>query len=201
VLGLLLALLTTLSSLLLNDSVGCRPEPITEHTPTGVAGCVVYGAGTASMWPGPGVARNDCTFPWDDCTPITITALSTGRSVTVTPTMFCDCYTGTPNQRIVDLDPATVAALGLDPSQGLWPVTVQPLRLLPNTSMEFADSGGGIELRDSGANRLRGHVAPRSSGRTPSIVSSASVHPSDVTLHGSDVRPNVFVLLEASAPH
>jgi hypothetical protein len=169
VLGLLLALLTTLSSLLLNDSVGCRPEPITEHTPTGVAGCVVYGAGTASMWPGPGVARNDCTFPWDDCTPITITALSTGRSVTVTPTMFCDCYTGTPNQRIVDLDPATVAALGLDPSQGLWPVTVQPLRLLPNTSMEFADS-----RRRDRATRQRGEQVTRS--RRPSIFWPHSEH-------------------------
>jgi hypothetical protein len=136
VLALLVALLTTLSGLLLNDSEGCRPEPITEHTPTGIAGCVVYGSGIASMWPGPGVARNDCVYPWTDCTPITITALSTGLSVTVTPTMFGDLYTGTPNQRIVDLDPATVAALGLDPSQGLWPVTVQPAMTLPNTSME-----------------------------------------------------------------
>jgi hypothetical protein len=37
----------------------------------------------------------------------------------------------------VDLDPAAVAALGLDPSQGLFPVRVDPMSpLLPNTSME-----------------------------------------------------------------
>ena len=26
---------------------GCRPEPITVNTPTGIAGCVVYGEGVA----------------------------------------------------------------------------------------------------------------------------------------------------------
>jgi hypothetical protein len=49
----------------------------------------------------------------------------------VTPTMFCDCYTGIHQgkyqERLIDLDPSMVRALGLDPSQGLWPVTVTPL--------------------------------------------------------------------------
>ena len=112
--------------------VGCRPEPVTEHTPSGLAGCIVYGEGIASMWGGPGVARNDCIWPWTDCTPIRITSLDTGLFVDVTPTLFGDLYIGAPGPngeqaRIVDLDPATVAALGLDPSRGLWPVRVEPL--------------------------------------------------------------------------
>lgn len=113
----------------------CHAIPIGPDTPTGIAGCEVYGIGTASMWPGPGIARNDCIWPWTDCRAITIRSLQTGRSITVTPTMFGDLYTGTPNQRIVDLDPAAVRALGLNPRDGLWPVEVQPAgTLLPNTS-------------------------------------------------------------------
>lgn len=107
---------------------GCQPYPVTAYSPTGIVGCEVYGTGTASRWQGPGVARNDCEWPWRDCTSIRITSLQTGRSVVVTPTMFCDCYTGTPDERIVDLDPKTVAALGLNPAAGLWPVTVEPAR-------------------------------------------------------------------------
>lgn len=51
-------------------------------------------------------------------------------------------YTGTPDERIVDLDAATLAALGLDPSQGLFPVVVEPVAgsldpppVLPDTAM------------------------------------------------------------------
>lgn len=105
---------------------GCEPYPVTEYSPTGIVGCIVYGEGTASMWQGPGVARNDCRWPWDACTPISITSLDTGLRIIVTPTMFGDLYTGTPDERIVDLDPRAVAALGLDPSRGLWPVLVAP---------------------------------------------------------------------------
>jgi hypothetical protein len=103
---------------------GCHAIPITAETPTGIAGCVVYGEGTASAWGGPGVARNDCVWPWRDCQTIAIQSLTTGLTIIVTPRMFGDLYTGTPQQRIVDLDPAAVRALGLDESDGLWPVRV-----------------------------------------------------------------------------
>jgi len=50
--------------------------------------------------------------------------------------MFCDCYTGEREQRLVDLDPSTLRALGLDPSQGLFPVRVTPVAgALPDTAM------------------------------------------------------------------
>ena len=58
--------------------------------------------------------------------------------------MFCDCYTGTgANERLVDLDPSALKALGLWEvrSQGLFAVSVQPVKadtttLLPDTRMK-----------------------------------------------------------------
>lgn len=121
-------------------------EPDPPNEPSGVMGCVVYGEGDASMWAGPGVARNDCVYPWTDCQPIRITSLETGVSVDVTPTMFCDCYQRPgPNGetlRLVDLDPPTVAALGLNPDvPTLHRVRVEPVSVpvagvaLPDTAM------------------------------------------------------------------
>lgn len=115
----------------------CHPIEVTWYSPTGVAGCETYGTGLASWWQGPGVARNDCLWPWTNCQPIRITSRSTGLSVTVTPTMYGDLYTGTPDERLVDLDPATLKALGLweNRSRGLFPVTVTPATALPDTAM------------------------------------------------------------------
>jgi hypothetical protein len=97
----------------------------------------VYGEGLASWYSGPGVARNDCTWPWTNCQPIRITVTRTGASVVVRPTMFCDCYTGTPNERLVDLDPSVMKLLGLweSRSQGLFPVIVTPAGQEPPTSL------------------------------------------------------------------
>lgn len=135
---LLLLLLGLVIGMLLAPKVRavCHSIEVTWWSPSGTAGCEVYGEGLASFWGGPGVARNDCEWPWDRCQPITITALETGRSLTVFPSMFGDLYTGTPNQRIVDLDPAALSALGLDPTQGLFPVIVEPATpSLPDTAL------------------------------------------------------------------
>lgn len=126
----------------------CRSEPITVNTPTGIAGCEVWGEGTASHYgPGTGVAMNFCTWGLrheQGCGQVTVTSLDTGISITVPVVDFCDCYTGTPRQRIVDLQYGVVAALGLDLSRGLYPVRVErfeqeigaPGTSLPDTAMQ-----------------------------------------------------------------
>ena len=113
------------------EAAECIPEPESQWAPAGWICPPIYGTGTASTWDGPGVARNDCVFPWNDCAPIVVSYPTTGRSVVVTPTMWCHCYVNTvgPNgetQRIVDLDPDTMEALGI-PARGLWDVVVCPV--------------------------------------------------------------------------
>jgi hypothetical protein len=124
---------------------GCRVIPVDPvWAPTGVAGCEIYGEGKASWWHGEGIARNDCVWPWTACQPVKVTSLQTNRSIVVVPTMFCGCFTGTPDERIVDLDLAAVLALGLDRSEGLFPVVVEsaavgesePPSTLPDTAAQ-----------------------------------------------------------------
>lgn len=113
----------------------CERTEVEWYNPTGWEGCTRYGPGLASRWPGPGVARNDCIWPWRSCTPIKITAQETGLSIVVTPKMFCDCYYGTSQEKLVDLDPAAVAALGLSWADGVYPVRVEPVASLPDTAL------------------------------------------------------------------
>lgn len=131
-------------------SAACEPEPITVNTPTGIAGCEVWGEGTASHYgPGNGVAMNFCTWELrhtQGCGKVRIVSLDTGIDTVVPVVDFCDCYTGTPRQRIVDLQYGVVAALGLDLSQGLYLVRVERAGIeqeigtagtsLPDTAMQ-----------------------------------------------------------------
>jgi hypothetical protein len=110
---------------------GCYAVPITPNTPTGIAGCARSGAGIGSTYgsAGFGVAMNFCSWTRRHargCGSVTIYAPATGVSVRAPVVDFCDCYTGTADERIVDMLPAVVDALGLDRSGGLWRVVVSP---------------------------------------------------------------------------
>lgn len=129
------------------DAAACDAVEVTPNTPTGVAGCFRVGDGIASHYgPGDGVAMNFCTWTLrhsNGCGWVTITSHDTGKIVTVPVVDFCDCYTNTAQERIVDLQYGVVAALGLDLARGLYPVTVnypdaalQPTTMLPNTAMQ-----------------------------------------------------------------
>lgn len=134
---------------------GCEPEPASIYAPAGWICPPAYGEGIASTWQGPGVATNSCTWPWTDCTPIRITVIETGAWIEVRPTMFCHCWTGVtgPNgetQRLVDLDPNTVTALGL-PGPGLYEVRVDPAG---GVEEPLGASGDAVEpLPDTAASR------------------------------------------------
>jgi len=99
--------------------------------------------GTASEYgPGTGVAMPFCTWTLrheDGCGWVRIQSLQTGVTVVVRVVDWCQCYVGTADERIVDLQYGVVAAMGLERAQGLYPVQVQRLSAtagLPNTSFQ-----------------------------------------------------------------
>jgi hypothetical protein len=72
---------------------------------------------------------NFCTWAYRNehgCGSVTISSVDTGITVTVPVVDYCDCYTGTSDQRIVDLQWGVLDALGLDSSRGLYEVEVWP---------------------------------------------------------------------------
>lgn len=99
-------------------------------------------SGVASWYgPGTGVASQWCTWTLrtqSGCGWARITSLDTGIVVVAPVIDWCQCYRGTPQERILDLQLGVVAALGLDPSRGLFQVSVEWLSapvFIPDTSM------------------------------------------------------------------
>jgi hypothetical protein len=114
---------------------GCYSIAVSLNTPTGIAGCLRFGSGLASYYTaGSGVAMNFCTWTWrhtHGCGAVLITSAQTGRQVIAPVVDFCDCYTGTSKERIVDLQTRVLADLGLSRSAGIYSVTVEPAQLAP----------------------------------------------------------------------
>ncbi len=150
VVGVILALAATARA---GDET-CEPTPETIWHPAGVEGCTLDGPtqGVASTYPGDTAAANWCSWTLRHsvgCGTWTVQSLTTGVTITVSPGEFCHCYWMT-DRRLIDLTPDQVRALGLDPADGLFAVTVAPIeqsgegglgtvsflpRLLPDTAV------------------------------------------------------------------
>jgi len=120
----------------------CEPEPASIWAPAGFVCPPHYGIGTASTWNGPGAATNSCSFEVrhsTGCGLIAIRSLDTGIVVITEPVDWCMCWVGVtgPNgetERLVDLSPDLVAALGL-PGFGLHSVEVWPVEGIGTASV------------------------------------------------------------------
>ncbi len=140
-LGILLWIVVGLLAALVVSAKDCEAEPASQWAPAGWICPPAYGEGIASTWQGPGSARNDCVWPFDQCIALTVISLDTGRSIVSVPTTWCMCWVGVigplgETERIIDLAPDQVAALGL-PGPGLYRVRVEPATVtLPNTALD-----------------------------------------------------------------
>jgi hypothetical protein len=108
---------------------GCHDVPITPNTPSGIAGCIQWGIGTASFYTdsGMGAAMNFCTWSLrhtEGCGTVRVTAMTTGLTVRIPVVDFCDCYWLT-DRRIIDLQGGVLPLLGLNPADGLFRVKVE----------------------------------------------------------------------------
>jgi hypothetical protein len=84
-------------------------------------------AGTASWWAsfGPGIYA---ALPgYVAGTHVTIRIWSGELYVDAPVITSCQCFVGTPDERIVDVSPGILRALGLDPGRGLYPVAIEYL--------------------------------------------------------------------------
>jgi hypothetical protein len=145
--AVVLALAAAVSPVLAGD---CEPEPASAWAPAGYVCPPQWGDGWASSWSGPGAATNWCTHALRDstgCGLVRVQSHATGLVILIEPSEWCMCWVSVtgPNgetERLIDLDPGMVAALGLDPAAGLWPVSVWPVDtrsgqlLLPDTAIE-----------------------------------------------------------------
>lgn len=143
VLAFLLLALAGAGSVRAGDET-CHPIEVADYSPTGIAGCTLDRptVGIASWYSGVVAAANWCTWPFTGCGVVSVQSHLTGQAITIAIGMYCDCYTGTDHERLIDLTRGQVLALGLDPDDGLFAVTVTPLLVgqdqdigIPDTAM------------------------------------------------------------------
>jgi hypothetical protein len=84
-------------------------------------------SGTASWWASFGDGVYAALPGYVAGTHVTIRVWSGSLHIDAPVITSCGCFVGTPQERIVDLSPGILAALGLDPGRGLFPVTIEVL--------------------------------------------------------------------------
>jgi hypothetical protein len=110
------------------------PPAASQGELVGIASWYGTGSGVATQW---------CSWTYRHSTPggcgfLAIQSHDTGLIALAPVIDWCQCYPGTPQERIVDLQLGVVAALGLDPSRGLYQVTTWPVdgAGIPDTAMQ-----------------------------------------------------------------